>query len=366
MSSDEQSDDLRSLAGRVASIKRRSASERPQTDGPKILKSLKTAIFLLVALLAFSFGLRYRSYSNSGDISFIPPPQSVYFDAYVSNPRITISINLRVASASSNDSRSPAVLTLKARAPQAVRSATIILISTIPDDQHTAKLVLINNHDSANDTGFAHAVYVSQFSLPHSGAFLVSPPGVQAYGYKESYHLPGTVSSTKDRVFVQMPEIDEHSLSAPQLLSEKNRHTSQLIGFTDFAYPTVNPNKFRSGDPADLGTFYGVPGRFFWSPDITAKEDIYRLREDLRTVQVNSAVPTGTMQQHGYTWQSNGPMDPSLSTIDPNAVALESNWDFSAGIAFGIAVGAAVAFIQSLPDEIRRGRRWRKRLPNRS
>jgi hypothetical protein len=103
-----------------------------------------------------------------------------------------------------------------------------------------------------------------------------------------------------------------------------------------------------------------------WSPEITSTEKIVGLGQALRDDQIDSAVPTGTVQQDGYSWQSNGSLAPYLTATDPNAVAEESTWDFRSGIAFGIAVGAGVALVQELPDAILPTQRRRQRSPKRS
>ena len=52
MSNDETSDDISSLAGRVASAKRRSAAERRQINDSKYWNFVRAVIFLYVALVS--------------------------------------------------------------------------------------------------------------------------------------------------------------------------------------------------------------------------------------------------------------------------------------------------------------------------
>ena len=95
-------------------------------------------------------------------------------------------------------------------------------------------------------------------------------------------------------------------------------------------------------------------------------EQISGLGPELQNDQIESVVPTGTILQDGYSWQSNGSLTPDLSAVDPTAVAVASTWDFRSGIAFGLAVGAGVAFLQELPDAISPIRQLRRRHPKRS
>jgi len=90
VSNDETSDDISSLAGRVASAKRRSAAERRQINDSKYWNFVRAVIFLYVALVAVTAGFVFRSYLSSGDINFVRPGQSAFFDVFVSNPNITI------------------------------------------------------------------------------------------------------------------------------------------------------------------------------------------------------------------------------------------------------------------------------------
>jgi hypothetical protein len=380
MSSDGRSGNLGWPARHVSTDQRRSGDERGKTDdsknqadGPKNLKYIRVAIFSIVFLVAVILGSKYRAYSSSGDINFIPPPPSVFFDVYASDPSITIAADLQVTATPVGELGTPANLTLTVSAPSTVRSATVVLLSTIPDDKHQAKLMLVGNQDFTGQSA-AHPSYVSQFSYTKTKrkTNIGNSCPISVFGstysclevLHQTYYLPNTVFYTKDRIFLQMPEIGERSSNSSDsmLASVKDPHTGRLIGFTTSSYPLLPPPGFKGGGvEVDLSsTLKGVASMAFYSPKITTTEDIHRLREDLRRVQIDSVTPAGIIQQNGYTWQSSGPLAPSLSTIDPNAVARESTWDFRSGIAFGIAVGAALAFIQELPDTVHPIRRWRK------
>lgn len=367
MSGDGQSDDISTLAGRVASVKRRAAAEHArshdssaadhsETDDFKWLKYAKAGFFLFVALAAVTFGFTFRSYSNSGDINFIQPPQRAAFDVYASNPYISVKLDLYVYGLINQ-----AILTLIASAPQTVRSGTIILASTIPDENRGTSLFPMDKHEKS-----ARSVYILQSSFRRStksGTGTFQAPVAAWIGF---YNLSNTVLYTKDKLIVQMPGLEEYSspqFSIPNLLSEKDPNTGKLIGFTDTTYYPINESTFS--DPSDYHTAYGAPDMLFWSPQITTTEEL-AMGDELRNYQISSVVPTGTLQENTYNWQNNGRLGAYLSATDPNAIAVENAWDFRSGIAFGIAVGAAVAFVQELPDEIHPIRRWRKRHPKRS
>jgi PPE-repeat protein len=146
-------------------------------------------------------------------------------------------------------------------------------------------------------------------------------------------------------------------------MSEKDPKTDQLIGFTNNIYPI---SYLKVNNLSDYRTAYGVPDALFWSPEITSTVEVAGLGQVVHDDQIDSVVPAGTVQQDGYSWQSNGSLAPYLTATDPSAVAEESTWDFRSGIAFGIAVGAGVALVQELPDAIQPSRRWRKRRLKRS
>src|SRR5690348_2839519 len=127
MSSDGRSDNLGWPARHVSTDQRRSGDERGKTDdsknqadGPKNLKYIRVAIFSIVFLVAVILGSKYRAYSSSGDINFIPPPPSVFFDLYASDPSITIAADLQVTATPVGELGTPANLTLTVSAPSTV------------------------------------------------------------------------------------------------------------------------------------------------------------------------------------------------------------------------------------------------------
>jgi hypothetical protein len=191
MSNDGRSEDLSSLAGRVASA-RRSAAERRQTNGPKYPKYVRVFFFLYVVVFAILLGWRFRSYSSSGDINFVQPVESAYFDVYVSNPYISVKLNLSV-SVINND----AELDLTMNAPQTVHSGTIVLISTIPAKSSSeAKQIPLNRRGSHPQT-----IYESQtsFNIPGklSGKLLQFPVAYLDVDYKEHYSKPHVIEKKK-------------------------------------------------------------------------------------------------------------------------------------------------------------------------
>jgi len=99
-----------------------------------------------------------------------------------------------------------------ASAPRAVRSGTVVLISSVPDvplfpsGESRTKLMPVDENEFFQDrTSSAHEVYVSQVSLRGS-AFQAGNNIMLG-----TYDLPDTVRRTKDMLFVQMPGLEDQN-----------------------------------------------------------------------------------------------------------------------------------------------------------
>jgi hypothetical protein len=74
----------------------------------------------------------------------------------------------------------------------------------------------------------------------------------------------------------------------------------------------------------------------------------------LKTEQVDYISPSGNMVGDNYRWQGSGDLEPIFKVTNQDAVQTESNNAFLAGIAFGVAGGAAIAVIQEVPKRKRK------------
>jgi hypothetical protein len=80
---------------------------------------------------------------------------------------------------------------------------------------------------------------------------------------------------------------------------------------------------------------------------LTTTEILEDAASEFNNSIVNSIEPSGGhFQNNNYIWQGNGSLEPTVYLTKEDAAASHSDWDFRSGIAFGVAAGTGVAFVQ--------------------
>lgn len=182
-------------------------------------------------------------------------------------------------------------------------------------------------HFLASPYGFPVATFeLSQVTQESNGSFFAHLPlmGINAGA---SYNIPYFFSESDS--FGQ----SENMLEYPQL---KNAQDYPLRG-----YATSDPSKYQAPPGLQLTTAY-------WQPSsLTTTEILENVRSELENATVNSIVPSdGHLQDFNYVWQESGSLEPTMNLTNQDTAASHSEWDFRSGIAFGVAAGTGVAFVQ--------------------
>jgi hypothetical protein len=107
-------------------------------------------------------------------------------------------------------------------------------------------------------------------------------------------------------------------------------------------------------DPSGLYPANSKDNEVFYPAQVSAAEILTGAAPMFKTEQVDYINPSGNITGNNYVWQdSNTELEPIFEVTDQNRVQAESDDAFLAGIAFGVAGGAAIAVLQ----EVHRRRR---------
>jgi hypothetical protein len=204
--------------------------------------------------------------------------------------------------------------------------------------------------------------------------FLVGP-----YGYPvATFELPQVTQESNGSFFAHLPLMGINagpSYNIPYFFSESDSfgQSENMIEYprlksaTDYpprGYATSDPSKYQAPPGRQLITAY-------WQPSsLTTTEILENVRSELENATVNSIVPSdGHLQDINYVWQEIGSLEPTMNLANQDAAASHGEWDFRSGIAFGIAAGTGVAFVQEennpLPGALGRflSFRWLRKRP---
>jgi hypothetical protein len=185
---------------------------------------------------------------------------------------------------------------------------------------------------------------IQQFSVDAQRGFLVGfftlPQITQESNGSFFAHLPAIgVSVSPSYVF---PFFISESDSFGQ--SEKLIEGPQLKNISDYpvrGYASSAPSKYQAPPGQHLRKSY-------WRPaSLTVTEILENVQSEFNNAIVNNIVPSdGHLMNSSYVWQANGILEPTMNLTNQDATASHSAWDFRSGIAFGVAAGTGVAFIQ--------------------
>lgn len=187
--------------------------------------------------------------------------------------------------------------------------------------------------------------------------------GIRAnYGnWVGTFELPQITQESHGSFFAHLPQIGIGTGSfnpLPYLISEgsSSPQQKQLIegpqpksSNFSFGYPL---DVYGSSDPA---AYQAPPGRHlqtvYWQPaSLTTTEILEDVGSEMEDSTINSIVPDGSLQGHNFVWQGGYSLEPTMSLTNQDAAASHSDWVFFSGIAFGVAAGTGVGFIQQDPN----------------
>jgi hypothetical protein len=333
---------------------------------------LRWVLFVAI-LLAAGLGLYFKSLTDPGKESAtleVHPPQSV--GVYVSNRDISAHLTAyisfspgKIASPSQPTEASEA-LYLQVSAPASLSAATVLITSDTPIQtgwNFASMPVLMPGLRNTTIYGLLLPVGQVDKSETPVGAII------------SVCNLRNTVQATRGGLFIHLPDIGiwnplvadpfPYPSVFPQFLSEYSPGTSRISGLIDVpqlkfsTLPGYNPSL---PNPSEYKTPNGTPGSFFWNPkSLSTTQVLTKIGGYLRASQVQSVLPSGSLQGNEYIWQATGQLEPYLSTINQGFAASESNFTFLSGIAFGVGGAALIALVQEFPKEIQVPRRWRRK-----
>jgi len=183
----------------------------------------------------------------------------------------------------------------------------------------------------------AQSPRVGQYGQP-VGLFLLPPVTQESHGSFFA-HLPA-IGVSYSGSFEPLPAlISERSSSQREQLVESPL-PKDLRNVPTSRYGSSDPSKYQ----APLGQHFQA---VYWQPaSLTTTEILEDVKSEVDNASVNSIVPDGSLQGNNYVWQGKGSLEPTMSLTNQDAAASHSILTFFSGIAFGVAAGALVAFIQ--------------------
>jgi hypothetical protein len=197
------------------------------------------------------------------------------------------------------------------------------------------------------------------------------------YGFPiGTFELPEVTQESHGNFFAHLPEIGIYTptngaFPLPYLISEGSSSSGQeqLIEGPVPKNPTTPAIDYVRLSPSQ---YQAPPGRhlltIYWQPaSLTTTEILEDVKSEVENATVNSIVPDGSLQGNNYVWQGQGFLEPTMSLTNQDVAASHSTWIFFSGIAFGVAGGTLVAYIQEehhpvLMLIVRRLRRFRLRV----
>lgn len=206
--------------------------------------------------------------------------------------------------------------------------------------------------------------YISE--MPLNTIQLIGPsdigPGIRTeYGnWVGTFELPQITQESHGSFFAHLPQIGIGTGSfnpLPYLISESSSsQQEQLIEGPQLKSP--NSSLEYPGEPygsSDPAAYQAPPGQHlktaYWQPaSLTTTEILEDVKSEMEDSTINGIVPDGSLQGDNFVWQGGYSLEPTMSLTNQDAAASHGDWVFFSGIAFGIAAGSGVGFIQQDPN----------------
>ena len=314
-------------------------------------------MFLVIGLAAAIVGFHFESNAKPGAApsSFIKqPPQ--YINVYEGNPQVPLTVSVLMeqdtylspvslqAQGSTDFSEE---VDITATSPRSVPPGTVMIMSsTAPSSEFEGvdQSAPIKNRSVV--AGFAVQVQLSwDTGTTWSGIASFDPIPIIFQDSGSTFgHLPSFGA-------FEFPEGD-----TPTLLAEYDRGTGKLK--TAIFGPAQKNSNLGLGDPSSYDILPGDRGEIFWGPggpgNISYTETLHNIVPALRNEQMVYSIPSEDISGDiDYQWHSAGccGLEPTFKATDPEATDSQNQAAFISGIAFGVAVSAAIAVIGELPKE---------------
>jgi GntR family transcriptional regulator len=254
---------------------------------------------------------------------------------------------------------------VSATAPRAPRSATILITSSVqpgitvglPDHTHFIPNPLYESAVFYSD--------IEPFSILDSHEYVAAVPlsyitqtsRIEQSQYGSSvgfFELPQVTQESHGSFFAHLPDIgiDTGSFDPlPYLFGERSTSSQREQLVEDPELKDLRNYPYTGYASSASSEYQAPPGQrlqtAYWQPaSLTTTEILEDAKPELENAGANSIVPDGSLQGDNYVWQGGGFLEPTMNLTNEDAAASHSTWSFFSGIAFGVAAGTLVAFIQ--------------------
>lgn len=325
-------------------------------DKRTLLNSWRLLVFLLITAIAVGVGYYLKSAANPGTESkqFAGQPP-LALDFYASNPHTSLSLRLFIHNSDSE------TVSVQAEIPNG-GPGYVLMLSSIPDQESEL-------HHLTPPTDAARR---SKISSPYDSYYEyvikrnAAIPGSTTESYS-SYTLveiafyfasSKVIDNTNAASYGHLPSID----TLYQALPFQDNYpciVGELNTFADVSHIYIDPYGYicRPGynnSYNDKYAFYPAQVSIFYPAQVSTAEILTGVAPIFKTEEVNYINPSGNLDGNSYVWQSNLNLEPIFEVTDQDAVQAENNDAFLAGIAFGVAGGAAIGVVQEVPKRRRK------------
>lgn len=264
------------------------------------------------------------------------------------HPRLPYEI-VYVSATVPNAKNSPAIFIASSLRPVALmRDADGKL--EVKSDQSYRRAVFYNGIDKYR--ALRPIEYVSELSL----ADITKNGRGERFGFPvATVELPQITQESRGSFFAHLPLIGiiaGSSYKLPFLISE-DRSSSDDEKLIEF--PRLKNGRYPSYPDYGSRTAsdYRAPRgqhleKVYWQPEsLTTTVILHNVKSEFQNATVNSVVPSnGHFAGFDYVWQGREFLEPTMSLTNQDAAASHDDWVFRSGIAFGVAAGTGVAFVQ--------------------
>jgi hypothetical protein len=176
----------------------------------------------------------------------------------------------------------------------------------------------------------------------------------EQYGIPVGFFELGAITQkSRGSFFAHLPALGFNETTPRALPALMGEHSTSP-GVRDFIdSPSLkDPKQFPEvgyGSPKTSSyRAFSSPQALYWQPTKLIMTEVLKdVQSEFENASVDSIVPAnGSLLNNDYVWTAEGNLEPSMSLTNADAAASQSNWDFLSGIAFGVAAGAGIAFVQ--------------------
>lgn len=325
-------DDETTEAGRWASRFGRARPRHPR---------YRWAVFLVIGLLAGVVGwifFEMGSPARESATQTLEAPQVI--GVYVSGNNVPIHLITHIGSNCNKAAAEQLILTV----PQQSDYSEDKIIVTSSQDDHFASDVQGHLYTGVKvNIGAGRPMFESVFATTVGNVLAYSRPLYGLYGAQVgSFILPSAVQCSKGSTFVHLPELEP--LLESVIPGTASSSAQVIAESSDGVIKSLTERPYVSASAVATGSGY-------WQPDpLTTAEDLVNFKPTLEASEISSNLPgPGTfLGNDDYVWQAQGTLEPTLTATSVGTSDSDAQDVLFAGIAFGIAAAALIAFLQEL------------------